>query len=70
MYSGDDRVKQLNWMQGLAENIRQNLGEGTPEDLVEYALGNEGRDSWGIELPDWFDGHDRNVLIDMVAGQF
>ena len=63
------RVAELNWMQELAENIRQNLGEGSPEELVEYALSDEGRESWGIEIPEWFDGHDREVLTDMVAGQ-
>ena len=38
-------------------------------DLVDYALSDKGRESWGIEIPDWFDGHDRGLLVDRVAAQ-
>jgi predicted transcriptional regulator len=62
-----DRVQQVNWLRELAYNISQNLGEGTPEELVEYALSDEGRESWGIEIPSWFDDHDRGKLIEWVA---
>ena len=61
-----DRVQQVNWIEELAQNIAQNLGDGTAEELVEYALSDEGRESWGIELPDWFDDHDRSLLIRTV----
>jgi len=63
----DDRVQQVNWLRELAYNISQNLGEGTAEELVEYALSDEGRESWDIELPSWFDDHDRGKLIEWVA---
>jgi hypothetical protein len=61
-----NRTDQVNWLRELAGNIACNLGEGTAEELVEFALG-EGRDSWGIELPEWFDGHDQRLLIKLVA---
>jgi len=62
-----DRIEQVNWLRELAVNIAQNLGEGTAEELVEYALSDEGRESWGIEIPEWFDGHDRELLTEIVA---
>jgi excisionase family DNA binding protein len=61
------RVAQINWLNELADNIAQNIGEGTAEELVEYALSDEGRESWGIDVPEWFDGHDRDLLIESVA---
>ena len=62
-----DRTGQVDWIRNLADNIAANLGEGTAGELVGYALSDEGRESWGIELPDWFDSHDRNLLIRFVA---
>jgi hypothetical protein len=61
-----DRVQQVSWLSELAANIAENLGEGTAEELVEYALSDEARASWGLELPAWFDAHDRRLLVDMV----
>ena len=61
-----DRTQQVNWINELAANIAENLGEGTAAELVEYALSAEGRESWGIELPEWFDAHDRGLLIQAV----
>lgn len=65
----EDRAGQVSWLQELAANISSNLGEGTAEELVDYALSDEGRDSWGIETPDWFDEHDRQLLIEIVRGE-
>lgn len=62
-----DRGIQMNWLCELSANLISNLGEGTAEEIVEYALSNEGRDCWGITIPAWFDGHDRNLLVKMVA---
>jgi len=59
----EDRVEQVNWLRELAGNIAANLGDGTAEELVEYALSDEGRESWGIEIPEWFDDHDRGLLV-------
>jgi hypothetical protein len=70
MYNGDDRVAQVNWINEMAVNIAAYLGEGTPEELVEFALSDEGRDSWGIAVPAWFDDHDRRLLIENVAERF
>lgn len=61
-----DRVQQVSWLREFASNIASNLGEGTAEELVEYALSDEGRESWGIELPEWFSDHDRRLLIEWV----
>jgi len=33
----DDRAEQVSWLRELAVNISENLGEGTAEELVEYA---------------------------------
>jgi len=62
-----DRTAQVNWLRELAGNIAANLGEGTAEELVDYALSDEGRESWGIEIPQWFDAHDRSLLIEWVT---
>ena len=62
-----DRVEQVNFMYQLAENIAANLGEGTAEELVAYALSDEGRESWGIELFEGFDDADREFLTSRVA---
>ena len=61
-----DRVSQVNWLQNLAVNIAQNLGEGTAQELVEYARSEEGS-VWGIEWPEWYDKHDEKLLIELVA---
>ena len=66
MYSGNDRTRQVNALQELASNITSLVGEGTAEELVGYALSEEGRDSWNIELPWWFDDHDRSLLVEFV----
>lgn len=66
------RIRARRWPQtrtfvpGHASNIASNLGEGTAEELVEYALSDEGRESWGIELPEWFSDYDRRLLIEWV----
>ena len=62
-----DRVEQVNFIYQLAENIAANLGEGTAEELVAYALSDEGRESWGIELFEGFDDADRDFLTSRVA---
>jgi hypothetical protein len=62
-----DRTEQVNWIEFLAANIAANLGEGTAEELVEFALSDEGRESWGIKIPEWFDDHDRDLLTQHVA---
>ena len=62
-----DRVAQVNWIEFLGANIAANLGEGTAEELVEFALSAEGRESWGIEIPEWFDDYDRDLLTRCVA---
>lgn len=65
--TNSDRIAQVNWLNELAGNIANNLGEGSAEELVEYALSEEGRECWGIELPEWFDDHDRRLLTGRVA---
>ena len=60
-----DRVQEINRIEELAQNIAQNLGEGTAEELVEYALSDEGRESWGIDIE--LDDYDRGLLVQCVA---
>ena len=45
------------------------VSDCSAHDLVDYALSAEGRESWGIEIPDWLDDHDRGLLVDRVAAQ-
>ncbi len=59
-----DRTAQVNELRQLAENVAT-LGHGTAEELVEYALSNAGRESWGIDIE--LDAHDRNLLTRFVA---
>ena len=61
-----NRVSQVNWLRELAGNLAANLGNGTAEEIIEFALSGDAVE-WGIEIPDWFDAHDRELLTDMVA---
>ena len=63
----EDRVEQVGWLRELAGNIAANLGEGTAEELVEYAMSREGRESWGITIPRWYSLHDQGLLIQWVG---
>lgn len=56
--------------------LRRGLDQATGEydvseclahDLVDYALSDEGRDAWDIEIPEWFDDHDRRLLVEHTA---
>jgi len=60
-----DRTDEINELRNLAANIAANLGEGTAEELVEYALSDEGRNSWGIDGE--LDDHDRALLVRFVG---
>jgi len=60
-----DRTQEINHIRELASNIASNLGQGTAEELVEYALSNEGRASWDIDIE--LDDHDRELLVRFVA---
>lgn len=60
MYNGDDRVQQVNWLQQEAVDIT-NYGEGSAEELVSFW------ESQDCEKPDWFDSHDRGLLVDLVS---
>ena len=62
----DDRTVQVGWLQELATNIAENLGEGTAEELVEYAMSEEGA-VWGIEWPEWYDAQDCKLLVRFVG---
>ena len=62
----NDRTEQVNWLRELAANIAENLGEGAAEELVAYAESPEA-DVWDIEWPEWYDNHDRRLLVEMVS---
>ena len=67
MTISEERVTQIDWLRDLAANIASKPDEGTAEELVEYALSDEGRDSWEIKIPAWFTDHDREILTRMVG---
>ena len=60
----EDRVEQVNWLRDLTANIV--FGSDDPstsaEDRVNYYC-----EEFADELPEWFDDHDKNLLIEWVA---
>ena len=64
MYHGEDRVKQVNYIEQLANEIEY-YGEGTGEELVSF---------WEsqpeTEQPEWYDNYDRGLLVKMIDGDF
>ena len=62
MYTGNDRMKQVNWLREVAGDIRlYGNGYGTPAEQVSYWEGE------GHNLPPWYDQHDHNFLVEMVS---
>ncbi len=63
-----DRVAQINWIRQLAANLTDSAPTEVTvaEDLVAYALSDTGRLEQSIELPEWFDSHDRGLLVEYV----
>ena len=59
-----NRTEEVNAIRELAGNIVDNLGEGTAEELVEYALSDEGRASWGIDIE--LDIQDQGLLVRFI----
>ena len=57
-----DRVKQVNYLRELAEDILlSDMGESSSaESLVAFY------ESEGSDYPDWFDAHDRALLVEYV----
>ena len=55
----DDRMEQVNWIKQQVDIITY-FGDGTPEELVTFWERN-------VITPEWFDGHDRNLLVEWVA---
>jgi len=63
----DDRVVQVDWLREFAANISEMGGdESSADEIVEFALSEDGLESWNITMPTWFDRHDRRLLIEMV----
>ena len=61
----DDRLTQINWITELAADITFSNITGTPEELVDWTL--QQMELNHEQLPEWFDDHDRQLLIDCVA---
>lgn len=59
-FDSQDRVQQVGWLRQEAQDIL-NYGEGTAEELVEFW------ESQGVEIPEWFDATDRNLLVQYVG---
>ena len=65
----DDRVEQCNWLREVASDIVSYSGAESPEQAKEAV------DMWlkqdgfvdDIPLPKWFDGHDRQLLVEWVG---
>ena len=56
-----DRVEQVNWLRDLTANIV--FGSANPstsaQERVDYYCET-------FELPEWFDGHDKRLLVEWV----
>ena len=61
-----NRFAQVSWLRELAGDIANHAGEGTAEEMVEYALHQGHPETDRIELPSWFDDNDRRLLTRMV----
>ena len=59
------RTDEVDEIRELAGNIASNLGEGTAKELVTYALSDDGRDSWNINIE--LDEVDVELLTEFVA---
>ena len=75
MYNGTDRVKQVNVLNELAEDIFQGLPvpEYGPDDITPeevQAVLTLSSDAHDHEMPDWFDGHDLRYLCEQIKGKF
>lgn len=67
-YEGEDRVRQINIVMQLANDIAAYSGADDPsqaEDAVNFWLERENKDQ--VDLPQWFDDHERKLLVRWVA---
>ena len=60
IYTGDDRVEQVNWLEREADTITY-YGEGTAQELVDYWW--EQHQAGEFDVPQWFDEADRRLLV-------
>jgi len=60
----DDRNRQIGWLQETAKSITH-YGEGTGEELASFWESQMASEA--IDLPDWFDAHDRALLVKYVS---
>ena len=59
-----DRTEQVNQLREIAATIRfGGVGDGTPQEQVEFYLSEYGKPG------DWFDEHDKQLLVQMVADE-
>ena len=68
-----DRAEQERWLRGFAAFLANDLDDanGDAEGLVEYALGDGGRDWWNIEPPEWLDDYrDRALLAQWIIEEW
>ena len=61
----NDRAKQIDWLRQLASSLAE-MGGGTAEEIVHYAMGKPGRADLNLTLPLWFDSHDMMLLTEYV----
>jgi hypothetical protein len=67
MYEGDDRVKQVDWIRELAGDIAAYSGVETVDQVEEaISMWLNPEDAWKLDLPRWFDDHDRKLLVRWV----
>lgn len=65
----DDRTEQVNWLRELGSNIANwHRGSGSSAaEAVEYALSADGTENMAIDWPEWFDDHDKALLVEWTA---
>ena len=65
VYQGNDRVKQVDWLRNIAEDIVAHSGvqvASQAEEAVDFWLDPSG----DCPPPDWFNSYDRQLLTDLV----
>lgn len=64
IYHGNDRQRQIDWLGDVAADIAFADWDGTPTEKITHVV-----ETYGNAIPDWFDDHDFDLLVQLVIGQ-
>ena len=60
------RTAQVGWLRTLAGDLTSNNQDGTPEEIVAFWEQEERRLEGDEAFPEWYDEHDRALLVRFV----